>query len=80
MLEGVCIDTGGTLALKRDTTYFLFPNGENLFYVSRFPNEGAHFGCFRADLFQVEEKHETDDLITWDNHYQTDIFEFLAEG
>lgn len=57
-LQGVCIDTGGAAVLVQDKKYFLFPNGTTHFYVSKFPNPGAHFGCFQDKLFQVVVEEE----------------------
>jgi hypothetical protein len=58
MLQGICIDTGQSAVLERGTRYFLFPNGPRNFYVSKFPNQNAHKGCFQANYFQIIEKEE----------------------
>lgn len=53
MLEGMYKgkDQGGILTFG--DIYFLFPNGSLSYYVSRFPNPKAHFGCFDKSLFDV---------------------------
>lgn len=58
MLQGVCIDAGATTVLEKGKTYFLFSNGKDHYYVSRFPKAGAHFGCFRKSLFQIVQEDE----------------------
>lgn len=58
MLQGVCVDTGQTAVLTKGESYFLFPNGDKHYYVSRFPNQGAHKGCFQARYFQVVDEEE----------------------
>ncbi|MBO0962366.1 hypothetical protein J1P26_21925 [Neobacillus sp. MM2021_6] len=55
MLQGICIDSGYTAVLQKGTSYYLFPNGANHYYVSKFPNSGAHMGCFQASYFQIIE-------------------------
>jgi hypothetical protein len=57
MLQGVCIDSGQT-TLEKGKRYFLFPNGLKHFYVSNFPNQNAHKGCFQAIYFQVIVKED----------------------
>ncbi|MBO0962515.1 hypothetical protein J1P26_22735 [Neobacillus sp. MM2021_6] len=61
MLQGICIDTGYTAVLQKGTSYYLFPNGDNHYYVSKFPNEGAHMGCFQERYFQVLEEEQWPD-------------------
>ncbi|MFF2449342.1 hypothetical protein ACFVSW_20070 [Neobacillus sp. NPDC058068] len=56
MQEGVCIDPGHSAVLQKGTSYYLFPNGTQHFYVSKFPNWNAHKGCFQAKYFQIIEK------------------------
>jgi hypothetical protein len=58
MLEGVCIDTGQTVVLEKGKSYFLFPNGTKHYYVSKFPNQNGHKGCFQAIYFQIIKKEE----------------------
>ncbi|TSB47142.1 hypothetical protein [Alkalicoccobacillus porphyridii] len=56
-MKAVCIETGDTALLQEQKEYFIFPNGESHVYVSKFDNQGAHFGCYEKDFFQeiVEE-------------------------
>ena len=58
MLQGICINTDNTVVLTEFESYFLFPNGPDLYYVSRFPNENAHTGCFEAKQFQLIDEEE----------------------
>ncbi|PAD67311.1 hypothetical protein CHH83_19690 [Bacillus sp. 7586-K] len=58
MLQGICIDTENTVVLTEGEQYYLFPNGTEHYYVSKFPNEGAHTGCFQAKYFKVIEKED----------------------
>jgi hypothetical protein len=53
LLQGTCIDAESTDVLINGKQYFLFPNGSTHFYVSNFPREGAHKGCFKASLFLI---------------------------
>lgn len=52
-MKGVCIDTGATLMLRKDETYYLFDHGPNNYYVSRFDNPGAHFGSYQRKCFKL---------------------------
>jgi hypothetical protein len=56
MLQGVCVDPGNTDVLKKGKTYFLFPNGNDYYYVSAFPNQNSHKGCFCGKYFQIVER------------------------
>ncbi|WP_420768741.1 hypothetical protein ACNR9V_03165 [Parageobacillus thermoglucosidasius] len=58
MLQGICVDTAATTVLEKGKTYFLFSNGSDHYYVSRFPKAGSHFGCFRKSLFQIVQEDE----------------------
>jgi hypothetical protein len=53
MIQGKYIGPDNLLSLKREETYYLFPHGHSHFYVSRFPNQGAHTGCFERTLFSI---------------------------
>jgi hypothetical protein len=57
-LRGVCINPERTDLMEKGKTYYLFPNGPDHVYVSRFDNPGAHFGCFERSRFNelTEEK------------------------
>jgi len=56
MLQGICVDPGQTAVLTKGTSYYLFPNGSNHYYVSNFPNQGAHKGCYSKEYFQLDEQ------------------------
>ncbi|MCM3651308.1 hypothetical protein [Metabacillus litoralis] len=58
MIQGICIDTQNTMVLSEGESYYLFPNGPDHYYVSRFPNEDAHTGCFQAKHFQLIEEED----------------------
>ena len=52
MVKCKCIDEGNTSTLRTNEEYYCFPNGDQYYYVSRFPNKGAHFGCFNKSFFE----------------------------
>jgi hypothetical protein len=56
MLQGVCVDPGQTEVLEKGKTYYLFLNGNEHYYVSVFPSQNAHKGCFQTKYFQVIER------------------------
>ncbi|MGM0903086.1 MAG: hypothetical protein ACQEXB_18555 [Bacillota bacterium] len=56
MLQGICVDPGQTAVLTKGTSYYLFPNGANHYYVSKYPNPEAHKGCYSKEYFQLIEK------------------------
>jgi hypothetical protein len=58
MLQGICIDPGQTVVLEKGKNYFLFPNGTQHYYVSKFPNKHAYKGCFQTKYFQIIQKEE----------------------
>ncbi|MBO1515028.1 hypothetical protein [Metabacillus bambusae] len=58
MLQGICVDTENTVVLQKGESYYLFPNGPDHYYVSRFPNEGAHTGCFQVKHFELIDEEE----------------------
>lgn len=63
MQQGIYLDTENTVVLQKGSSYYLFPNRPDHFYVSRFPKEGAHIDCFQTKHFQLiveEEKAMTD--------------------
>lgn len=61
-MKGLCVDPGGTTTLKEGIEYFIFPNGSNHFYVSKFDNPKAHFGCYQKELFQEKTEEEAPEL------------------
>ena len=48
----VCINAADTTTLVKGKQYYVFPNGSNHAYVSKFDNPSAHFGCYRQSLFE----------------------------
>ncbi|MGF2617751.1 hypothetical protein FZC84_11985 [Rossellomorea vietnamensis] len=59
-MRGICVDPEGTLVLDSKKVYYLFPNGDKAFYVSKFNSEKSHFGCFQAERFEVIEENITE--------------------
>lgn len=64
MLKGLCVNKGDSTVLVVGEPYFLFPNGEDHYYVSKFPNCGAHTGCFQSSLFQILTNDEQDSSLS----------------
>lgn len=56
--KAVCVDDEAADLLEKGKTYYLFANGSEYAYVSRFPNQNAHFGCFSKDRFQIIKEQE----------------------
>jgi hypothetical protein len=54
VLQGVCVDP----QLFPEEVFYLFPNGSEHFYASRFPNKNAHIGCFQVNKFQVIQEEQ----------------------
>lgn len=52
-MQGVCIDTGLSAILRKDSTYFLREHGKNNYYVSNFDNPKSHFGSFQKKYFRL---------------------------
>lgn len=58
MLQGVCVKADSSELLKSGERYFLFPNGPEHYYVSSFPNQDAHRGCYHAERFEIVTNQE----------------------
>lgn len=60
MIQGVFVgnEEEHGQGLEKGKKYFLFPNGESHYYVSKFPNPNAHRGCFQAILFRPVKEEE----------------------
>jgi hypothetical protein len=58
LLQGICVDTGATTVLEKEKKYFLFSNGPDHYYVSKFPRESSHCGCFHKALFELVQEDE----------------------
>ncbi|PFI78295.1 hypothetical protein [Bacillus cereus] len=72
-MKGICINVDASTELKLDQEYYLFPAKPNHFYVSRFDNVHANFGCYGADRFQVIKEEE------WTKEPEIDIPELDRE-
>lgn len=64
-MEAVCINRGNADTLEAGKKYFIFKHGPKNVYVSRFNNEGAHFGSYPADLFEPVEVIKTAAAEEW---------------
>lgn len=77
MIKGKCVDNTNLLKVIVGEEYFLFPNGENYYYVSKFPNIKAHIGCYQKERFkEVKYAFESNkvylaDLIWRSNGYKS---------
>jgi hypothetical protein len=58
LLQGICVDASLTMVLEKGRKYFLFPIGSEHYYVSKFPRETSHCGCFHKSLFQIVQEDE----------------------
>lgn len=56
MLQGKCLYPD---ILPTYETFYLFPDGNDLVYASRFPRKGAHTGCYEKKHFDIKEINET---------------------
>lgn len=56
MQKGVCIDTGLSTILRKDSTYFLREHGKNNYYVSNFDNPKSYFGSFSKKYFRLTDE------------------------
>lgn len=76
MIRGVYKGSANSIVLQPGQKYYLFPHGNTHYYVSRFPNEGAHTGCFSKELFDViedEEEKEEEALLDEEKCYTADL-------
>mgnify|MGYP005829165833 CR=1 FL=1 len=78
MLQGICIRADSADVLLQGESYYLFPNGPNHFYVSNFPNHGAHKGCYHAERFHV--KHNEIELHKYKLYSAELIYTELGYG
>ncbi|WP_313150847.1 hypothetical protein [Lysinibacillus capsici] len=53
MLQGKCVDTGGSTNLTKGELYYLFPHGGHAYCASRFPRPGSHFGTYQKNHFEL---------------------------
>ncbi|MEA0552941.1 hypothetical protein U1P98_04355 [Lysinibacillus irui] len=53
MLQGKCIDNGGSINLTKGEVYYLFPHGGHAYCASRFPRPGSHFGTYQENHFEL---------------------------
>lgn len=51
-----CISVGATVKLEKYEHYYVYPNGADHFYVSKFPYpQRSYFGCYSKLHFKLEE-------------------------
>jgi len=55
-VKAVCINADASTELRLEQEYFVFPTKTNHYYVSRFDNVNAHFGCYQAERFHFVEE------------------------
>ncbi|MFI8709847.1 hypothetical protein ACIGHG_22975 [Bacillus sp. NPDC077411] len=55
-IKAKCIGANYSPVLQQGEEYFVFPAKQNFYYVSRFNNINAHFGCYPKERFQLIEK------------------------
>ncbi|WP_339279946.1 hypothetical protein [Lysinibacillus sp. FSL P2-0066] len=53
MLQGKCVDTGGSTNLTKGELYYLFPHGGHAYCASRFLRPGSHFGTYQKNHFEL---------------------------
>jgi len=53
MLQGKCVDIGGSTNLVKGEVYYLFPHGGQAYCASRFPQSGSHFGAYQKNHFEL---------------------------
>lgn len=60
MQKVTCVDDSHSNILEKGVTYYAFPNTASAYYVSKFPREGASFGAFQRERFElvVEQQEE----------------------
>lgn len=89
-MKGICNSVGSSLGLEEGKVYYLFPHGNNNYYVSKFDRVTAHTGSFRRELFDLieegkpieqSEAKEQPEVQTekFNNYTQMDLFEFIDE-
>ncbi|MBG9479392.1 hypothetical protein [Lysinibacillus sphaericus] len=57
-MQGLCIKETNSSNLKKGKKYYLFPDGGNAYYASRFPRKGSHFGAYQKHYFEIVKDHE----------------------
>jgi hypothetical protein len=73
MFQGFYKGTGNSEILQEGKKYYLFPNGEQHYYVSPFPNEGAHTGCYQASRFELVEDEGLYPELDREKHYSAEL-------
>lgn len=72
MLQGIYKGEGNSEVLLEGKKYYLFPIGEGSCYVSRFPNENAHTGCYQLSYFEIVEEQSFPELDR-EKHYIAEL-------
>lgn len=73
MFQGIYKGAGNSEVLQEGKKYYLFPNGERHYYVSPFPNQGAHTGCYQASYFELVEEEAFYPELDREKHYSAEL-------
>lgn len=52
-MKAICIEVDSSVVLKMEQEYYVFPAGPEHYYVSRFDNVNANFGCYLVNKFKL---------------------------
>lgn len=69
MLHVECVDATNTSVLLEDDHYYAFPVNSSHAYISKFPNEKAHTGCYSLQRF-IEVPQEVEQKEPYVYHYK----------
>lgn len=83
-----CIDVGRTVNLKMEAEYYVYPNGKDTFYVSKYSfSKKAFMGCYSRNHFEIKgeipnqepkieaaEDLPTEEIVLEDNYEQISLF------
>lgn len=62
MMTVKCINANNLTVLEVGATYYAFPVSAEHAYISRFPNQQAHTGCFSLSRFIEVQLHAKEQL------------------
>ncbi|PGZ45718.1 hypothetical protein COE56_25900 [Bacillus anthracis] len=85
-MRGICVNDKFSTELRLNQEYYLFSAKPHHFYVSRFNNINASFGCYESDRFQViedmkspEEPRNGVPALDKEKYYHADLV-YVASG
>ncbi|MEK5056478.1 hypothetical protein MHH96_24205 [Niallia sp. FSL K6-0212] len=64
-MKGKYLGKADSSNLVPGMSYYLFENGKDYFYVSRFNNKKAHFGCYEKTPFEINEETREKSEVTF---------------